>query len=99
MFTKTTQKDLFPKKFAEVLDSAADQKKHSKSDQRRVLALSEVKTPGANFRYYCERCTGIAFKCREKKVPHPIPDGHGLICITCLQPVMLPLKESNFIPL
>lgn len=59
-------------------------------------ALENELAPKVKYRYYCERCTGIAFKSVEKVAPTP-PKGQQLACLACLQPLLLPIKESNFI--
>lgn len=47
------------------------------------------------YRYYCERCTGAAFYSHDKDINNHT-EMHSY-CQTCLQPLALPLKESNFI--
>jgi hypothetical protein len=71
---------------------------HSKSDERRISALQSVSKENPKYRYFCERCTGAAFQSVEKVAP-TLPRGHALLCVTCLQPVELPIKEENFITL
>jgi hypothetical protein len=73
----------------------------SKSDERRkaILTDEQAQEPvGKGYRYVCNRCTNTAFQSLEKRAPQ-FPQGHNLMCLSCLKPVELPITDENFIAL
>ena len=69
-----------------------DQKQLSKSDERRVESLRSDNPP-AKYRYYCDACTGTAFKSNAKLTTNTPTN-----CENCGHKIGT-IKEENYINL